>query len=154
MSKFLCVDLALETIATYPDLAGKLALVTGASAGIGSATALALAANGARVVAVGRNAQALEATVELIVGRGGRALAAVADCTQERELAALGDRVRRELGVPDVLVPFAGGGGMPVATAAESGSHWREVVEVNLTSTFLTVAAFLPDLLERARVRS
>lgn len=136
-------------MATYPDLVGKIALVTGASAAIGSATARALAANGARVVAVGRNAQALQATVALITGRGGHALAAVTDCTQEQELAALRDRLRRELGVPDVLVPFAGGNGMPVATAAESGSHWREVVEINLTSTFLTVAAFLPDLLER-----
>ena len=133
----------------YPDLAGKVAVVTGGSRGIGAATARALAANGAAVTIVGRDEHALAAVATDIEAAGGRALAARADCTKEADLERVARTVIAELGPADILAAFAGGGGMPVPTLEETAAHWREVVESDLTSTFLTTRAFLPAMTER-----
>ena len=135
--------------ATYPDLKGKVAVVTGGSRGIGAAAALALAANGVSVVVVGRDHAAVDNSVAAVRGVGGRGLGVVADCTVDADLSALQQAVNTEFGGVDILAAFAGGNGMPVATEQENGAHWREVVETDLTSTFLTVSAFLPSMLER-----
>jgi 3-oxoacyl-[acyl-carrier protein] reductase len=133
----------------YPDLAGKVAVVTGGSRGIGATTARALAANGTAVAVVGRDQAAIDATVADIVCRGGTAIGVVADCTVESDLAHLHRKVGDHLGPVDILTAFAGGNGMPVPTDAETGEHWREVIEADLTSTFLTVSAFLPAMIAR-----
>jgi 3-oxoacyl-[acyl-carrier protein] reductase len=135
--------------ATYPDLAGKVAVVTGGSRGIGAAAALALAANGVSVVVVGRDKAAVDNSIRTVRTAGGQALGVIADCTVDADLDALQQRVTDEFGRADILAAFAGGHGMPVATEKENGAHWREVVETDLTSTFLTVSAFLPGMLER-----
>jgi 3-oxoacyl-[acyl-carrier protein] reductase len=136
-------------IATYPDLKGKTVLVTGGSKGIGAATARAFAANGALVVIVGRDRAGLDSAVADLDSFGARAAGFAADCTKEDELAALREEVTHEFGSVDVLVAFAGGNGMPVDSASETVGHWRDVVDGNLTSTFLTVSTFLPDMLAR-----
>ena len=133
----------------YPDLDGKVAVVTGGSRGIGATTARAFAANGTAVAVVGRDQAAIDATVADIVGRGGTALGVVADCTVESDLANLHRTVTDKFGPVDILTAFAGGNGMPVPTDAETGEHWREVIETDLTSTFLTVYAFLPTMIAR-----
>jgi 3-oxoacyl-[acyl-carrier protein] reductase len=135
----------------YPDLAGRVAVVTGGSRGIGAATARALAANGAAVTVVGRDAQALAGVAADIEAAGGRALAARADCTREADLESVAHTVSEELGPVDILAAFAGGNGIPVPTPAETPAHWREVVESDLTSSFLTIRAFLPAMTERHR---
>jgi short chain dehydrogenase len=135
--------------AIYPGLTGKIAVVTGGSRGIGAATAAALAANGASVAVVGRDTAAIDRTVEAITMAGGRAIGVVADCTVEADVDALRQVVTDRLGPADVVAAFAGGDGMPVATAAETVAHWRRVIESDLTSTFLTVAAFLPSMMAR-----
>ncbi len=135
--------------ATYPDLAGKVAVVTGGSRGIGEAAALALGANGVAVAVVGRDQAALDRVVAVLQAQGGRAIGVRADCTREGELASLRGEVQEKLGAVDILAVFAGGNGMPVATGAETSAHWREVIETDLTSTFLTVSTFLPGMLER-----
>ncbi len=135
----------------YPDLAGSVALVTGGSRGIGAATAAALAANEVAVAVVGRDLTALQNVAESIRADGGRAVGVAADCTDEAQLAALHERVREEFGPVDICCPFAGGDGMPVPTADESAAHWRQVVESDLTSSFLTISAFLADLVASPR---
>jgi 3-oxoacyl-[acyl-carrier protein] reductase len=133
----------------YPDLEGKTAVVTGGSRGIGAATARALAANGAAVAIVGRDEQALAEVAASVRAGGGQALAVRADCTAEADLERGAHTVLEQLGPPDILATFAGGGGMPVGTEVETAAHWREVTEGNLTSTFLTTRAFLTTMIER-----
>ncbi len=133
--------------AVYPGISGTVAVVTGGSRGIGAATAVSLAAHGASVAVVGRDRAAIDATVDAITAAGGRAIGVVADCTVEADVEALRLTVIDQLGPVDILAPFAGGNGMPVPTAAETAAHWRSVVEGDLTSTFLTVSAFLPALI-------
>lgn len=137
------------TIGSYPDLPGKVAVVTGGSRGIGAATARALAGNGVAVVVVGRDRAALAATVEAITARGGAAVGVRADCTSDEDVAALRAEVVDRYGRVDLLAAFAGGDGMPVPTVEETSAHWRRVVENELTSTFLTVTAFLPLMADR-----
>ena len=132
--------------ATYPDLAGKVAVVTGGSRGIGATTAVALGANGVSVAVVGRDRIALDGTVAAVRAVGARAIGVVTDCTVEEELASLQQQVAEAFGSVDILAVFAGGNGMPVPTASETGAHWREVVETDLTSTFLTISTFLPGM--------
>ena len=138
-----------EPGAVYPDLAGKVAVVTGGSRGIGAATAQELGRNGVDVAIVGRDQAALEATLATVTAAGGRGIAIVADCTHEDQVSALRSEVEAQLGAVDILAVFAGGNGMPVPTASETGAHWREVIDSDLTSTFLTVSTFLPGMIER-----
>jgi 3-oxoacyl-[acyl-carrier protein] reductase len=135
----------------YADLAGKVAVVTGGSRGIGAATAAALAANGVTVAVVGRDQEALTAVVAGIEENGGRAISAVADCTLASDIDHLASTVSEQLGPVDIVAPFAGGNGMPVPTVQETPEHWREILETDLTSTFLTIRAFLPVMAEQAR---
>ncbi|HXW86623.1 MAG TPA: SDR family oxidoreductase [Streptosporangiaceae bacterium] len=135
--------------ASHPDLAGRVAIVTGGSRGIGAATAAAFAANGAAVAAVGRDEPALVAVTAAITGRGSRAIWVQADCTAPADLAVMAETVCRQLGPPDILAAFAGGNGMPVPTEAETPEHWREVVETDLNSVFYTVRAVLPAMAAR-----
>lgn len=93
--------------ARYPDLAGKVAVVTGASRGIGAATARAFAANGAAVALVGRDDQALAAVAAAIGEDGGRAVGIRADCTVDRDVEELLRQVGERLGGPDILAAFA-----------------------------------------------
>jgi 3-oxoacyl-[acyl-carrier protein] reductase len=135
--------------ATYPDLAGKVAVVTGGSRGIGAATAAALAANGSAVAIVGRDTEALRAVAQGIESRGGRAIWTAADCTVPGEVESAAAMVTAHFGPADIVAAFAGGSGMPVPTVQETPDHWSEVVDSELTSAFLTIRAFLPQMVER-----
>ncbi|MEZ0068894.1 3-oxoacyl-[acyl-carrier protein] reductase [Streptacidiphilus sp. MAP12-20] len=133
-------------IATYTDLQGRIAVVTGGSRGIGAATARALAHNGAKVAVVGRDQDALDGVVAAIRAEGGTAIPAVADVTSEEQLAQVRELVERELGAPTLLAAFAGGMGAPQPTMDLAAVRWREIIETDLTAAFLTVQAFLPGM--------
>ena len=137
--------------ALYPDLARKVAVVTGGSKGLGAGTCRYLAANGMKVAAVGRDEVALKKVVEGIRATGGTAIGVVTDCTDADALAGLRDRVERELDEVDVLAVFAGGDGLPRPTVDLTPQRWREVIENDLTSAFLTIHTFLPAMVERRR---
>ncbi|MEV8630763.1 SDR family NAD(P)-dependent oxidoreductase [Streptosporangium sp. NPDC051023] len=132
-----------------PALGGKVALVTGGSRGIGAATCLALAACGAKVAVNGRDRAAIDEVVATITADGGTAVAAPADVTDEAEVLAMRDTVERELGPVEILAAFAGGQGAPASTADLGAARWRAIIESDLTSVYLTVAAFLPAMVER-----
>ena len=135
----------------YPDLAGRVAVVTGGSRGIGAETARALARNGAAVAVIGRDEQALADVASGIETSGGRALAVRADVTVAAEVDRAAATIAERLGPIAILAAFAGGNGMPVPTPQETVAHWREVVDSDLTATLITVRAFLPVMLERRR---
>jgi 3-oxoacyl-[acyl-carrier protein] reductase len=137
----------IPAAASYPDLTGRVAIVTGGSRGIGAATAAALAAQGASVAVVGRDEEALASVAARIGAAGGSAIWHAADCTQPAALEHMVTVVTGLLGRPGILAAFAGGNGMPVPTEEEAPEHWREIVESDLNSAFYTVRAVLPAML-------
>eukprot|EP00929_Paragymnodinium_shiwhaense_P023888 TRINITY_DN1484_c0_g1_i1.p1 TRINITY_DN1484_c0_g1~~TRINITY_DN1484_c0_g1_i1.p1 ORF type:complete len:142 (+),score=21.09 TRINITY_DN1484_c0_g1_i1:118-543(+) len=90
-------------------LAGKVAMVTGSSSGIGQAIAKALAAEGATVVLCARRKELLDKTKDEIVGKGGKAIAAVCDVTKRESVHTTVQEAEKEAGKPiDILVNVAG----------------------------------------------
>jgi 3-oxoacyl-[acyl-carrier protein] reductase len=138
-------------IPTYPDLAGKVALVTGGSKGIGAATCRALAANDVKVAVNARSADAIDSLVAELRDAGGEAIGISADVGETAEVERVRDRVEAELGPIDILLPFAGGFAEFTAVEEISEREWREVIDANLTSTFLAVRAVAPSMIERRR---
>lgn len=135
----------------FDDLAGRVAVVTGASRGIGAATARLLAANGMSVGLIARDEDALEDVREEIWNDGGRAVVAPADCTRPDALAFAAKHVANELGDVDVLAAFAGGNGRPQPSESMSPPAWRAIVDGDLSSAFYTIQAFAAGMLERGR---
>jgi 3-oxoacyl-[acyl-carrier protein] reductase len=139
-----------ENIPAYPDLAGKVAVVTGGSGGIGAATCRLLAANGARVAVHGRDEARIAAVVDEIASNGGRATGISAEVTDFSAIDRMRQEVERELGPVEVLAVFAASGGpLPGPTARITEEEWRSAIDGNLTSVFLTLKSFLPGMVER-----
>ncbi len=114
------------------DLTGRVAVVTGASAGIGAGIARALAAAGMTVVAVARRAERLEALAE----EDRRIRAMAADVAQESAVVGLFDRVMAECGRLDLLVNNAGIA-HHTPTDEMTFAHWNEVIAINVSAAFL-----------------
>ncbi|MGP3987606.1 SDR family NAD(P)-dependent oxidoreductase [Streptomyces sp. 3N207] len=133
----------------YPDLAGKVAVVTGGSRGIGAETGRALAAQGVAVCLVGRDRPALFDVAESIGKQGGTAIGVVADVTDTAALDRVAERVADELGPVDILAAFAGGQSTPTPSPELTEDRWRQVLDADLTSAFLTIRTFLPGMVER-----
>jgi 3-oxoacyl-[acyl-carrier protein] reductase len=143
---------ANDKVPIYPDLAGKIAVVTGGSGGIGAATCRLLAANGARVVVNGRDQARIQAVVDAIGAGGGEAIGVTGDCTDPAAVERLRQQVEQDLGPAEVLAAFVGGGRArpgPVADVPEE--DWRSTVDGSLTATFLTLKSFLPGMIQRGR---
>ena len=128
--------------------AGKAALVTGASSGIGRACALALGGEGARVVAAGRRRQRLDETVATVGAAGGEAVAATGDVRDEAVCARWVGTARERFGGLDLLVNAAGVIG-PGTIADTPTAEWDRVMESNLRSIFLLTRAAAPELIRR-----
>jgi NADP-dependent 3-hydroxy acid dehydrogenase YdfG len=124
-------------------LDGKVALVTGASSGIGQATPLALAAEGARVAAAARRKDRLEAVVSDIAGRGGQALALMVDVADEAQVRDMVDRTRETWGRIDILVNDAGVAAVGPIDGANT-EDWRRMVNTNLLGLMYATHAVLP----------
>ena len=134
------------------DLTGRTALVTGASSGIGAATALALADLGASV-AIGRhgNVRGAEETRDRILAVGGRAVVIGADVRRADEVRALVDRATKELGPIDILVNNAGSLIARLGVRDVSEAHIDEVIALNLKSAVLASQAVAASMIERRR---
>jgi len=131
---------------TFPDLAGKVALVTGGSKGIGAATVRALAANDVRVAVNGREQGPIDELAREVGGVG-----ISADASRWDEIERMRERVEAELGPVDILAPFAGGFGAYTPVQDISEAEWHAVIDNNLTATFLAIKSFLPGMIERGR---
>ena len=117
------------------DLSGRVALVTGASRGIGKGIALGVARAGADVACHGRDAAALNATVEEITRLGRRAIAIVGDVTDASVAASAVERTERELGPLNLAVNNAGVAGSMTASEMTE-AEWQRVMDTNVTGVF------------------
>lgn len=127
------------------DLTGRTALITGGSRGLGEAMATALAAAGAKVALVARDAERLERVKAAVTGSGGRAAVFTADVTREEDVAAAAGAVQGTLGPVDILINNAGTNirrKLTDFTLAE----FRSVIDSSLISTFLVSRAVLPQM--------
>ncbi|MER9794523.1 SDR family NAD(P)-dependent oxidoreductase [Mesorhizobium sp. M0213] len=126
-------------------LSGKIALVTGASSGIGEATALALAAEGATLVIAARRAERLDNLARRIRETGSAALPIVVDVTDETQATAMVERVQQEYGRLDILLAVAG-----VRVAAPfrntTPEEYRRMVDVNILGLLYPIHAALPSM--------
>jgi len=125
-------------------LTGQVAVVTGASSGIGRATARMLAAEGATVVLVARRGGVLQEVAEEIAAQGGRAIYYSIDVTDPQAVEGLFSAVEEQLGRLDILVNAAGVN-LPRRRLADTRlEDWTRVIEVNLTGVYLCVQGALP----------
>ena len=134
-------------VASKDRFKGRTAIVTGASSGIGRATAARLAAEGGAVACLDVMEDGLKETVDAIVAAGDKAVAYSCDVTDE---AGVGDTVAQvgvDLGRPSVLCNVAGIGAFS-HTAEMPLDLWQRILAVNLTGTFLMARAVLPRMLE------
>ena len=133
-------------------LDGQVAVVTGASGGIGSAGALALAEAGADVALIGRNRAKLDAAADEVKSAGRRALVIEAEVTDEAAVNAAAAEVAAKLGPADILFNNAGITS-PKLLANLPLEEWQRVIEVNLTGAYLCSRAFAPAMQARKRGR-
>jgi NADP-dependent 3-hydroxy acid dehydrogenase YdfG len=130
-------------------LDGTVALVTGASSGIGEATAKALASKGAKVAVAARRLERLERLAAEIGGEGHTALAIESDITEQRQAIAAVDRTVDELGRLDIVVNNAGVMLLgPIEDAPTE--EWDRMIDLNLKGLIYTTHAALPHLLSAA----
>lgn len=130
-------------------LQGKVALVTGASSGIGRASARLFAAEGARLVVTARRARELDTLVEEIVADGGEALALAGDVQDEAHAEAAVALARSHFGGLDIAFNNAATTGSMTATPALTLDAWQSIIATNLTSAFLGAKHQLPAMQER-----
>jgi 3-oxoacyl-[acyl-carrier protein] reductase len=132
------------------DLTGKVALVTGASSGIGRATAELLAECGAAVaINYHQNDKGALDARAVIEKKGGRAVAIQADVTRASDVHALVDRAAKDLGPIDILVNNAGSLVERLKLLELTEERWDYVMDLNLKSAFLCAQAVAPSMMER-----
>ncbi|MGD0360356.1 MAG: SDR family NAD(P)-dependent oxidoreductase [Bryobacteraceae bacterium] len=126
-------------------LAGKVALITGASRGLGKAMALALAGEGASIALVARDREALQKTAEEVWSTGAGAQVFQADVTREEQVLRLEREVAEAFGRVQILINNAGIN-IRKQLIEFTLDEWRRVVDTSLTSTFLMCRGFVPHM--------
>ncbi len=131
-------------------LAGRVAVVTGASSGIGEATARRLASLGASVALVARRKDRLDALASAIASGGGRALALAVDLGSAESIEGAARAVAAELGAVDLVVNNAG---VMLASPVEERrrADWEQMIDLNLAGAMRVIGAFANPLIEAAR---
>ena len=126
-------------------LAGRVAVVTGASKGLGRAMAVAMAAEGAKLALVSRDAAKLGAVAEEIAAAGGEARVFVADVTQEKQVRRLEQEVLAAFGKVNILINNAGVN-VRKPTVEFTLEEWHLVMDTNVTAAFLLCRSFIPAM--------
>lgn len=129
-------------------LAGKVAIVTGGSRGIGKHISKRLAAEGASVVIAGRTLADLKIAEEEISADGGRVIAVQTDVSNEKSVHRLLSKTLTEFGTIDILINNAGQY-MEKTISDMSVEEWNQVIGTNLTGPFLLTRAVLPEMMEK-----
>jgi NAD(P)-dependent dehydrogenase (short-subunit alcohol dehydrogenase family) len=140
---------------TAPDrfrLDGAVAVVTGASGGIGRAGSIALAQAGADIAVVGRDRAKLDKTARAVEAAGRRAVVVQADVTDEAAVSRMHDEVLSNFSKVDVLFSNAGITSPKLLTDLPP-EEWRQIVDVNLTGAYLCARAFAPGMIARQHGR-
>ncbi len=126
-------------------LDGKIALITGASRGLGRAMAIALAGQGAKIALVSRDRERMETVAGEAIGAGGDARVFTADVTSEEDVIALEHRVTENCGPVSILINNAGIN-IRKKLVDFTFAEWNSVQNTNLTSVFLMCRAFIPHM--------
>lgn len=134
-------------------LDGKRLFITGGSRGLGREMALAVADAGADVILVGRDMPSLEATAADIGKLGRRAFIIQADVGRPDECQRACEHARDELGPVDILINNVGGRRVNIPTTEMPLAKWQEIIDLNLTSTFLCTKILGAPMVDRRRGR-
>ena len=129
-------------------LGGHVAVITGASKGLGRQMAESLAAAGAAVGLVARNKALLDKVAEGIRDRGGTVAVAAADVSQEAAVADVAEQISERIGTCDILINNAGINNRK-AVDEFSLTEWNEILGINLTGPFLMCRALVPGMKEK-----
>lgn len=130
-------------------LSGQVAVVTGAGTGIGRAAAKLLAADGAKVVVVGRRIEPLESVVAEILADGGDAVAFTADLMNGDKAVGVAEFAIESCGRVDILVNNAGFSSRVRSVKYVQPDEWEQVFKINIEAVFRLTQACLPHMLER-----
>jgi NAD(P)-dependent dehydrogenase (short-subunit alcohol dehydrogenase family) len=127
------------------NLAGRTAIITGGSRGLGEAMAKALSESGANIALVARDNTRLEVVRDAIAAQGGIAEMFVADVTQEQQVAEIAEAIKKRFGAPQILINNAGTN-IRKNLVDFSLEEFRSVLDSSLISTFLMCRAFVPGM--------
>lgn len=139
----------MSQLITGAPLTGRTAVLTGASSGIGEATAQRLAALGARVALIARRQDRLDELARRISSAGGTALSVPVDVTDRESVVRAADRVAAEWGQADLV--FANAGVQLISAIDDlKVDDWQRQIDLNITGVMNTIAAFVPHLVANA----
>ncbi|MEZ0538260.1 SDR family oxidoreductase [Fibrella arboris] len=128
------------------ELAGKVALITGAGSGIGKATAVLMAKAGARIVAISRTQDEIDETIRAVEQAGSEGLALTADIAKADDMKRVYDELAKRFGRLDIIFANAGINGMWAPIDELTPEEWQKTIDINLTGTYMTVHFGVPLL--------
>jgi NAD(P)-dependent dehydrogenase (short-subunit alcohol dehydrogenase family) len=129
-------------------LEGKIAIVTGASKGIGRVMSLRFATEGASVVCAARSADLVKETADQVAKAGGRAIAVTCDAAQEEDVRQMVGSALKTFGRIDILVANAGDGGPTKPVQDYTMDDWRYTIDSCLTSSYVCTRAVVPEMIK------
>jgi NAD(P)-dependent dehydrogenase (short-subunit alcohol dehydrogenase family) len=132
-------------------LGGKVAVVTGAGSGIGRATSILFAREGARLVVADQNADGVNETAQLIAQAGGTAQAMVGDAGEEASVAGFIEEAVAAFGTIDIVHANAGVSGGVVPIFEQTEDYWRRILQINLIGPFLAIKHAGKRMVEQGR---
>ncbi|XWW47352.1 SDR family oxidoreductase [Fibrella sp. USSR17] len=128
------------------ELAGKVALITGAGSGIGKAAAVLMAKAGANIVAISRTQDEVDETIREVEKAGSQGLALTADISSEEDMKRVYEQLEKRFGRLDIIFANAGINGVWAPIDELTPEEWRKTIDINLTGTYMTVHFGVPLL--------